>query len=73
MIQRKLNDKISAIVKCSPTVYTFSAAIFTTVTPLTFICILHTPTWFLKALLVYSTVCLIFSIWQWTQIIINKK
>lgn len=72
MIQRKLNDKISPVIKCTPTVYTFSAAIFTMLTPLLTVCIMHTPRIILKMLLVYSIICLAYSILQWTKLIINK-
>ena len=73
MLQRKLNDKIAPLIKCSPTVYTLSAALFSTTTPVIVILILHTPVWLFKAALVYSTFSLFFSILQWTKLIINKR
>lgn len=73
MIQHKTYDKISPVVKCSPTVYTFSAAIFSATTPLIGVAIIHTPLLSLKLALIYSAFGLIFSIIQWTTLIIQKR
>ena len=72
MIQRKLNDKISPVIKCTPTVHTFSAAIFTMLVPLLGVCIMHTPRLILKIFFVYAITCLMYSIIQWMKLIINK-
>jgi uncharacterized membrane protein YccC len=64
MIQHKTYDKISPIVKCSPTVYTFTAAIFAATTPIIVVSIMHTPLLSLKVALAYSSFGLIFSIIQ---------
>ena len=73
MIQHKTYDKISPVVKCSPTVYTFSAAIFAATTPVLTVAILHTPLFSLKIALAYSVFGLIFSIIQWSKLIIHKR
>lgn len=73
MIQHKLSDKIAPVVKCSPSVYTLSAALFSATTPVLGVAILHTPTFFFKIALMYSMFGLLFSILQWTKLIINKQ
>ena len=73
MIQHKTYDKISPVVKCSPTVYTFSGAIFAATTPVLIVAITHTPLLSLKIALAYSAFGLFFSIIQWSKLVIQKR
>lgn len=73
MIQRGTWDKIAPIIKCSPTVYTFTSAVFISTAGLLGVCMLHTPYLFLKVLFCMAIMGAITSLWGWALISIDDK
>jgi len=73
MIQKQTNDKITPVLKCSPTIYTFTTALTITTTGLLAICTLHTPSFILKILFISSGVGLLISLFNWAKLVIDDQ